>query len=250
MEQRTCRVCGQPFMPRNRFGRPPVYCGECRPKTAAIANEQRPSGGRRRCACCGLPYDATGINQRFCRVECGLLGRSYEQHRKSHRPAHARPRCVICSGPVIARLPQATVCSQKCSVRRAWLARRVKPEYRDKKAEANRRYRANRPPAPWNDTKKAAYHRRRARKKMGAAGERIVPRQVFDRDGWQCGICRRKVNPDLVYPHKRSASLDHIIPLSKGGAHVMTNVQCAHLDCNMKKRDHVGGAGDQLRLIG
>ncbi|WP_423797180.1 HNH endonuclease [Mycobacteroides abscessus] len=32
-----------------------------------------------------------------------------------------------------------------------------------------------------------------------------------------------------------SASLDHVVPMSLGGDHLSTNVQCAHLKCNMDK---------------
>lgn len=34
-----------------------------------------------------------------------------------------------------------------------------------------------------------------------------------------------------------SASVDHIVPLSRGGEHSMNNVQCAHLSCNCSKSD-------------
>jgi 5-methylcytosine-specific restriction endonuclease McrA len=75
--------------------------------------------------------------------------------------------------------------------------------------------------------------------------EDIDPTAVFERDGWICGICGKKVNPRLKYPDPRSASLDHIVPLNKGGDHVWSNVQLAHFGCNSGKRDHGGG---QLRL--
>ena len=55
------------------------------------------------------------------------------------------------------------------------------------------------------------------------------------------------MNPILAYPHPRSASLDHIEPLSLGGQHVHSNVQLAHLDCNMAKSNRQAA---QLRLFG
>ncbi|MCP3810808.1 HNH endonuclease [Mycobacteriaceae bacterium Msp059] len=90
-------------------------------------------------------------------------------------------------------------------------------------------------------------HRKRARH-YGVPYEPINPRAVFARDRWRCGICHHKVDLRLKHPHPRSASLDHIVPMAAGGGHVHTNVQCAHLICNVRKRER--GSGEQLLLIG
>jgi len=76
----------------------------------------------------------------------------------------------------------------------------------------------------------------------------VSRRAIFERDGWRCQICRRKIDPSLAFPHPRSASLDHIIPVSAGGTHEPKNVQLACLSCNCRKG--AGAANDQLRLIG
>lgn len=78
-------------------------------------------------------------------------------------------------------------------------------------------------------------------------GEDFDPMEIFERDGWRCGICKRRVGRTLTYPHPRSASLDHIVPVVDGGEHVRSNVQCAHLECNLRKR-HLGPG--QLLLVG
>ncbi|MCK4625025.1 MAG: HNH endonuclease [Phycisphaerae bacterium] len=57
----------------------------------------------------------------------------------------------------------------------------------------------------------------------------------------------KKRDEALKYPHRRSASLDHIVPISQGGHHTRKNVQLAHLGCNIQKR---ASRGHQLRLIG
>lgn len=90
-------------------------------------------------------------------------------------------------------------------------------------------------------------HRRRVAMLSGDS-EHIDSLEIYERDGWKCGLCHRKVNPKLSWPHPNSASLDHIIPLAKGGHHVRTNVHLAHLTCNLSKQ-HRGG-GEQLLLIG
>lgn len=90
-------------------------------------------------------------------------------------------------------------------------------------------------------------HRRRARF-YGVAYEPIKRLEVFERDGWRCGICRRKVNAELDFPHPKSASLDHIVPMVHGGDHTRANVQCSHLDCNSEKQAKAENV--QLLLIG
>lgn len=80
------------------------------------------------------------------------------------------------------------------------------------------------------------------------SGEVVRLVDVAERDGHRCQLCGRAVRPSLAHPHPMSASLDHVVPLSKGGEHTMANVQLAHLDCNMRKGNRP--AGEQLRLIG
>jgi hypothetical protein len=69
--------------------------------------------------------------------------------------------------------------------------------------------------------------------------ESVYRHEVMERDGWICGVCGDEIDPALDYPDKMSASLDHIIPLTKGGAHNMGNVQAAHLLCNIIKSDYL-----------
>jgi 5-methylcytosine-specific restriction endonuclease McrA len=79
----------------------------------------------------------------------------------------------------------------------------------------------------------AAKHERRAREE--AKIERFDPLEVYKRDGWLCGICGAEVDPAVLHPDPMSASLDHVVPLSKGGDHTRENSVLAHLICNIRK---------------
>jgi 5-methylcytosine-specific restriction endonuclease McrA len=59
--------------------------------------------------------------------------------------------------------------------------------------------------------------------------------QVFERDGWICQLCDEPVDRNLHWPDPLSASLDHIIPITKGGTDKYANAQLAHLQCNLIK---------------
>ena len=96
--------------------------------------------------------------------------------------------------------------------------------------------------------KNANKHYRARARKYGVLYESVNKYRVYDRDGWVCGLCRKKVDPKYKYPHLMSASLDHVEPMSLGGGHLYVNCQIAHLKCNRDKSNT--GYGDQLALVG
>lgn len=53
-----------------------------------------------------------------------------------------------------------------------------------------------------------------------------------------CAICGRPVDKSLKFPDPLSATVDHIIPIAKGGhPSDVANLQLAHLKCNRWKAD-------------
>ena len=53
-----------------------------------------------------------------------------------------------------------------------------------------------------------------------------------------CGICGQPVDKSLKFPHPDSPTVDHIIPVSKGGhPSDIDNLQLAHFRCNRAKAD-------------
>lgn len=101
-------------------------------------------------------------------------------------------------------------------------------------------------PEKVRQTGRATLQMRRA-KIYGADAERFTDLEIFERDSWVCQICRKRISRRRSYPDPLSPSLDHIVPLSRGGTHTRANAQASHLRCNLRK--HTGGI-DQLRLIG
>lgn len=75
---------------------------------------------------------------------------------------------------------------------------------------------------------------RRAKMKK-AFIEDVIPMRVFNRDKWICQICGHAVSKLRDRNLIDIASLDHIIPISKGGKHSYENTQLAHLSCNLRK---------------
>lgn len=53
-----------------------------------------------------------------------------------------------------------------------------------------------------------------------------------------CGICGHEVDFSLKFPHPLSPTIDHIIPVAKGGhPSDISNLQLAHFWCNRQKSD-------------
>lgn len=77
-------------------------------------------------------------------------------------------------------------------------------------------------------------HRKRARH-YGCYYEPVNLKKILERDGYKCGICGEMTEPDSVLYSPRYPSVDHIIPLSKGGPHRPANLQCACFMCNSIK---------------
>lgn len=65
-----------------------------------------------------------------------------------------------------------------------------------------------------------------------AARQKILKTQTV------CGICGKPVDFSYKYPHPLSPTVDHIIPVSKGGhPSDLANLQLAHRCCNREKAD-------------
>lgn len=156
--------------------------------------------------------------------------------------------CRICNGPLPPRA--RTLCSEPCrkeerreSVRKAiakyeaesgegWHAR-YRATYR---AADQRRYEAGfRPREAYPETYKAIDQRRDARKRGAATAVPVRRADIYERDSWKCGICGEAIDRDVKYPAPGSPSLDHILPLALGGSHDPSNLQAAHLHCNVSK---------------
>ena len=93
-------------------------------------------------------------------------------------------------------------------------------------------------------SRKNAKIKRRILKKR-VTYQTIDPQVVFERDKWICQICYEKVSKKTIVPGDK-ATLDHIIPLTKNGSHVYSNVVLAHHRCNSSKGNRI--VPQQLRL--
>lgn len=91
--------------------------------------------------------------------------------------------------------------------------------------------------------------RRRRVLQQGGKAEPYTLAEIAKRDGYRCGVCRRKVNMRLVDGRLPMApTIDHVVPVSKGGDDTKANVRLVHRRCNSSRGAR--GGGEQLRLVG
>lgn len=88
--------------------------------------------------------------------------------------------------------------------------------------------------------KKAWRNKRKALERGASVAEPINPDFILERDKYRCYICGIKTPKKLRGTFEDNApEVDHIIPLSKGGLHVESNLRCACRKCNGLKSDRV-----------
>jgi endogenous inhibitor of DNA gyrase (YacG/DUF329 family) len=75
-----------------------------------------------------------------------------------------------------------------------------------------------------------------ARKAGATVIDRIDRIVIFDRDNWTCYLCHEPVTLGTDCYQPLSATIDHIIPFSKGGQHTSQNVATCCFDCNSTKQ--------------
>ncbi|WP_078853949.1 HNH endonuclease [Streptomyces sp. FxanaA7] len=88
-------------------------------------------------------------------------------------------------------------------------------------------------------TRRAAKASRRAAMR-NAEREPISRHRVFERDQWSCYLCGGPINRNAVAPyHPMAPTVDHVVPLARGGGHLMANLRAAHFICNSRKNSRI-----------
>ena len=85
--------------------------------------------------------------------------------------------------------------------------------------------------------RQSQYRIKSVRRQGVKKGATISHDQVAERDGYKCYLCNELVDMSLSRTSRFGATLDHVMPLSKGGQDTMDNVKLTHWICNILKSD-------------
>jgi 5-methylcytosine-specific restriction endonuclease McrA len=215
----------------------------------------------RKCGKCGIEKEYT--NEYFpIRYDRGVKGlraeckecwnrrhKKYEIKKKIYKPKPKKVLiCSICKQPFESH-QNAKYCSDKCRSEKSRLKYHEKysPVLNDyvikECAYCGKEYKTN----TFVDVRlycsKRCLHkackRERSYRKRGQFVANVYRNDIYKRDNYICQLCDERVDMNKVAPHPLSPTLDHIIPLSKGGTHEPSNVQLAHFICNSIKSDRI-----------
>lgn len=157
-----------------------------------------------KCKCCGNTgqYTQKVADRGICPVCMGSIDRAIKATGSIFKKCKC---CGVGFNSVIIKyiegLPYYGVCSKECQ-------------------EKNHRNIGHSCYARRHASKKSVYH------------EKINRADVFSRDKYKCKTCGVKVND-------KTARLDHIMPISKGGPHTLCNLQTLCEPCNLRKADKI-----------
>jgi len=75
------------------------------------------------------------------------------------------------------------------------------------------------------------------RRKVYSNGDQIPALLLFELFNWTCYLCGNPIDRFRRCPDWHAATIEHLVPLAKGGTHTWDNVVPAHYRCNMNKSD-------------
>lgn len=171
---------------------------------------------KRICACCGQPFETHYPNKKYCSKAC-----CYAANLKQKRDQWAAkyiPRTHTCKECGVEFTTEcgnkhSVFCSPHCAV--------VNERRREHSTERH---------------KQAKRSSKRMRKKLLRCSLGAVSYEsLYERDTGICRICGLPVHSEKGVDDYWDGTIDHIVPLSKGGEHSMSNCQLAHRVCNSLK---------------
>lgn len=146
--------------------------------------------------------------------KCKGIKRREEPKRARTSKVYAK-NCIECGKEFKTRYSNKTICSKKCKTRR--------------------------------DNRVKDIKRRRILRHNGKVERSITLDKLIIRDKNICHICGEQCNREDYETTKdghyiageRHPSIDHVIPISKGGTHTWGNIKLAHMGCNIIKSDNI-----------
>lgn len=244
-KRKTCKGCGNEYVCSNQ-GRS-EYCGKkCHPQRQK----------QTKCYVCvwcanvfTKKHKGSRNDGKYCTRQCRF---DYLEWRSETRRVqesgdrwkiggYGERQCDLCCSLFQPVHPEQLFCSQKCRQhpdnRLRWIECRQCGKMHCGKGQPVCRacVRANR-----IESRRAIRKTRQRCKKYGVIYKPGINREaIFDKQGWICQLCGIECRRDGRWLEDDAPELDHVIPVSKGGHHVESNLMCLCRKCNQEKSDMI-----------
>lgn len=251
-----CLICSSPLKPKQK-----AFCGlNCRHKHSRIEN--------RNCKRCGVTFKPKTSKSCYCTNECAnkhkselyRLPDSKMQRQKKHELQLKKnqttckldySRCSVCGrqrANLKARAKNGVnrFCSKKCEKKNVHIVRVKRGLYVHKAGYVEclycgeRKWFSKHASKMFCSSRCSQKHQHRVRDlriKDNKKDITVTLPRLIKRDGWECKRCGTTCQMPKGLNTPDEATVDHVIPISKGGPHTWDNVQLLCRECNTAKRD-------------
>lgn len=206
----TCQGCGVSLDQQLKAGRPRSYCSR---KCASDLRTRKLTAARRvpkLCAVCGSEFIFSNKSKKYCSEECRLVMNRQLAHErwnveKATRPATKSWVCQWCGGEIIVHISYTGHGKFHAECRKQ--ADRVQNRIKT------------------------------LRRQKVRTGLKITHEELAERDNFVCHICGETVDMSLPRTSKLGATIDHVVPITRGGRDELDNLKLAHWVCNVRKNN-------------
>ena len=209
-----CLWCGVALDQVNKSGNPKRYCS--RQHASAYAYSQRPKAAliTKNCKYCHETFVTNRKEVKFCKNACRYALQLAEQVKATQAQHAANPRRFDFDCDRCGQVVMTDIC-----IRKTYSGRYCRNCSLVKRRE---RYRI-----------------KTAKRQKIMNPIRISADVIIERDGNMCHLCNAEIDLTLARNSRFGATIDHVIPVSKGGADTLENMRLAHWICNIKKGNRV-----------
>lgn len=264
--EKNCVICGAVYIAKSNKAK---YCSKKCHDIAfrinhGIAVNSNPEPFHKTCKVCGNSFDTRREAQNTCSHECAI------KWHKEMRPGKKRTKptlkeCAICGKSFeTSQSAQKTCLSEECKTKYRKMAHKIR----------NDREKAKKPPRLivyemrecaecgeiftcdsvmankfCSDKCRKKAQNRKTDKRIPKVQrvDKITLKRLYKRDKGICYICGRKCDWNSwnvsdkgnKYPGNLYPTIEHVIPISKGGLDAWNNVRLAHWKCNLDKADGI-----------
>lgn len=196
--ERACGFCGNVYI-CNASNNQKLFCS----KSCGAKARKNKIKVTRSCLICSESFLTAFDHQRFCSRRCRESNYYLKAYGSSEKPKTYTSTCAWCAESIVKDTPfyHPTHYHRDCA----------------KKAE------------------RARYRLKTIKRQGASTGIRISVDELAERDGFICYLCNGQVDMTVPRLSPNGATVDHIVPISRGGLDTLENIKLTHWKCNRAK---------------